>query len=129
MKTSCAAILCALLLLVSACAQKINDPADVQAIKKSMDDYARALNAGDPEAVAAMMTDKTVYADLNMPVAVGKDAIRSQTAAVLNQVKCDPSLLVEDVRVAGDHVACLRRERSSEARHQRLLQGACAERL
>jgi uncharacterized protein (TIGR02246 family) len=102
MKTSCAVILCALLLLVSACAQKINDPADVQAIKKSMDDYVRALNLGDAEAVAAIMTDKTVYADLNMPVAVGKDAIRSQTAAVLNQVKCDASLLVEDVHVAGD---------------------------
>lgn len=102
MKTVYAVILCVLLLLVSACAQKINDTADVQAIKKSMDDYASALNAGDAEAIAAIMTDKTVYADLNMPVAVGKDAIRSQTAAILNQAKCDASLLVEDVRVAGD---------------------------
>jgi uncharacterized protein (TIGR02246 family) len=102
MRTVYAVILCVLLLLVSACAQKINDPADVQAIKKSMDDYARALNARDAEAVAAIMTDKTVYADLNMPVAVGKDAIRSQTAAGLSQAKCDASLLVEDVRVAGD---------------------------
>lgn len=102
MKTMYAVMLCILLLLVSACAQKINDPADVQAIKKSMDDYAKAVNAGDADAVAAMMTEKTVYADLNMPVAVGKDAIRSQTAAVLNQARCDASLLVEDVRVAGD---------------------------
>ena len=33
MKTTYAVILCVLLLLVSACAQKVNDPADVQAIK------------------------------------------------------------------------------------------------
>ena len=49
MKTTYAVILCVLLLLVSACAQKVNDPADVQAVKKSVDDYAKAVNAGDAD--------------------------------------------------------------------------------
>jgi len=105
MKATFAVILCALLLLVCACAQKVNDPADVQAIKKSIDDYAKAVNAGDADGVAAVMTDRTIYADLNMPVAVGKEAVRSQTAAFNNQFKFDFSCPVEDVRVVGDLAA------------------------
>ncbi len=53
MKTVYAVILCVLLLLVSACAQKVNAPADVQAIKKSLDDYAKAVNAGDVDGAVA----------------------------------------------------------------------------
>lgn len=95
-------MLCVLVLLFSACATKVNDPADVQAIKKSLDDYAKAVNAGDADGVAALMTDKTVYADLNLPVAVGKEAIRSQTAAFNNLFKFNFNVPVEDVRVIGD---------------------------
>jgi uncharacterized protein (TIGR02246 family) len=102
MKNTFAVILCVLLFLFSACAQKVNDPADVQAIKKSIEDYGKAVNAGDADGVAALMTDKTVYADLNMPVAVGKEAIRSQTAAFNSLFKFDFSVPVEDVRVVGD---------------------------
>jgi uncharacterized protein (TIGR02246 family) len=105
MKTTFAVMLCVLLLLVCACAQQVNDPADVQAVKKSIDDYAKAVNGGDADGVAAVMTDKTIYADLNMPVAVGKEAIRSQTAAFNNQFKFDFSCPVEDVRVVGDFAA------------------------
>ena len=102
MKTIFAVTLCVLLLLVSACAPKVNDPADVQAIKKSMDDFAKALNGGDADGIAAVMTDKTVFADLNVPVAVGKEAIRSKFLAFFDQFKADFSTPVEDVRVAGD---------------------------
>jgi uncharacterized protein (TIGR02246 family) len=102
MKTTFAGIPCVLLLLVSACAQKVNDPADVQAVKKSIEDYAKAVNAGDADGVAAVMADKAIYADLNLPVAVGKEAIRSQTAAFNNLFKFDFTCPVEDVRVAGD---------------------------
>jgi len=45
MKTTYVVILSVLLLLSTACAQKVNDPADVQAIKKSMDDLTKAVNA------------------------------------------------------------------------------------
>jgi hypothetical protein len=70
-------ILALLLMTTGGCSQKVNDPADVHAIRKSLDDYAKAMNAGDTDGVAALMTDKTVYAHLNVPVAVGRDAIRS----------------------------------------------------
>lgn len=70
-------ILPLLLMATGGCSQKVNDPADVHAIRKSLDDYAKAMNAGDADGVVALMTDKTVYAHLNVPVAVGRDAIRS----------------------------------------------------
>jgi len=102
MRTTYAVILCVLLLLVSGCAQKVNDPADVQAIKKTVDDYAKAFNAGDADQAVALMTDKAIYADINVPVAVGKEAIRSLHQAFLSQFKADFSMTAEDVRVAGD---------------------------
>jgi uncharacterized protein (TIGR02246 family) len=102
MKTTYAVILCVLLLLFSACAQKVNDPADVQAIKKSMEDFVKALNAGDVDGVASFMTDKTIYSGNHDPVIVGKDAIRLSQQAFFNQFKPDLSISVEDVRVVGD---------------------------
>ena len=102
MKTQFAVILCVLLLLFSACAQKVNNPADVQAIKKSADDFVKALNAGDAAGIAALMTDKTVYADLNVPVCVGKGAVQAPFQAWFSQFKAEFSMPVEDVRVTGD---------------------------
>jgi uncharacterized protein (TIGR02246 family) len=102
MRTTCAVILCALLLLVSGCAQKVNDPADVQAIKTFVDDYVKAVNAADAGAIAAMMTDKSVFADPNVPVAVGKEAIRSLNQGYFDQLKAEQTAPVEDVRVVGD---------------------------
>ncbi len=105
MKTIFVVILSVLLLLFSACVQKVNDPADVQAIKKSLSDFEKAVNAGDGSAVAALMTDKTVYADPNVPVAVGGKAVQSLWQAVFEQAKFELSVPVEDVRVAGDLAA------------------------
>ncbi len=102
MKTTFAVILCALLLLFSACAQKVNDPADVAAIKKSLDDYAKAANTGDVDGIVALVTDKAVWADSNLPVAVGKEAIRSLLAGFNSQFKSEFKVEVEDVRVVGD---------------------------
>ncbi len=102
MKTTCAVILSVVLLLCPACTPKMNDPADVQAVKKSFEDFVKAVNAGDAAAAASLMTDKTVYADLNAPVAVGADAIRSFWQAVFGQFKVDFIAQAEDVRVAGD---------------------------
>ena len=102
MKTIYGAILVSLALLGLACGPKVNAPADVQAIKKSMDDFAKAVNAGDAGAVAALMTGKTVYADLNIPVLVGAEAIRSLWQTAFDQFKYEFSVPVEDVRVTGD---------------------------
>jgi len=102
MKTTCAVFLCAMLVLVSACAPKANDPADIQAIKKSVEDYAKAVNAGDADGVVAMMTDKTIYADNHSPVAVGKAAVRSASAAFNSLFKVEFQAPVDEVRVVGD---------------------------
>ncbi len=53
MKITYAVILCVLLLLVSACAQKVNDPTDVQAIKDTQPAFDKAWNAGNAEGVAS----------------------------------------------------------------------------
>ena len=102
MRTTYAVLLCVLLVLVSACTPKVNDPADVQAIKKSVDDYVKAVNAGDAGAVAALMTDKTVYSIPNAADLVGAEAIRPLFQAIFSQFKCEFSALVADVRVTGD---------------------------
>ncbi len=102
MKTMYAVTLSVLLLLVSACVQKVNDPADVQAVKKIVDDYAKAVNAGDASAIVASTTDKTIFAYPNSSGFVGKEAIRSAHQAFTNVAKAECSVPVEEVRVAGD---------------------------
>jgi len=47
MKRAYVAALCVLLLLVSACAQKVNDPADAKAIKDLLVDYAKPYMANE----------------------------------------------------------------------------------
>ena len=93
---------CVLLLLASGCAPKVNDPADVQAVKQTVEAYAKAVNAQDPEAEVAMMTDKTIYADNHFPVAVGKAAIKAMASAGFSVFKFEFQAPVDDVRVAGD---------------------------
>jgi ketosteroid isomerase-like protein len=102
MKSTFAVTLCVLLVFFSACSQKVNDPADVQAIKNNLDDYAKAVNAGDVEGILAGMTDKAFYAVQNVPAAVGKEANRSLYQTFFSRGKADFTLAVEDVRVAGD---------------------------
>ena len=62
----------------------------------------KAVNAGDAGEVAARMADKTVYADLNLPAAVGADAIRALSQAGFDLAKLEFAAPVEEVRVAGD---------------------------
>jgi len=102
MKTTFAVTVCLLLLLFSACAQKINDPADVQAIKQSMEDFAKAVNASDADGVASFMTDKTIFADNHESAMVGGEAIRQSHQAYFSQMKPNLRTPVEDVRVMGD---------------------------
>ena len=102
MRTTYAVILCVLLLLVSACAQKVNDPADVQAIKQIVADYAKATNAGDAGAIADLTTDKTIFAYPSSSALVGKEAIRSIHQAFANEANAECSVPVEEVRAVGD---------------------------
>lgn len=102
MKTTYVVIFPILLSLVSACANKVNDPADVQAIRQVVADYAKATNAGDAGAIADLTTDKTIFAYPNSPALVGKEAIRSIHQAFANEASTEFSVPVEEVRVIGD---------------------------
>jgi len=102
MKTTFAIILSVLLLLFSACAQKVNDPADVQAIKDINAAWDKAWNAGNAEALASIYTADAITMGPNQPASVGKDAIRDSCQKYFDQFRDENRSLVEDVRVFGD---------------------------
>jgi ketosteroid isomerase-like protein len=101
-KTVLPAMLALALLPVLACAPKVNDPSDIQAVKQTIEAFAKGMNAGDAEGMVSMMTDKTVYADNHFPVAVGKAAVQSMSAAQNALFKAEFQAPVDEVRVAGD---------------------------
>jgi len=105
MKTIASLVLVLVLAATSACAPKVNDPADIQAVKATVEAFGKAMNAGDAEGTVAMMTDKTVYADNHFPVAVGKAAVQSMYTAQNSMFKTEFQVPVDEVRVAGDLAA------------------------
>jgi len=102
MKTMSSLVLVLALAFASACAPKVNDPADVQAVKQTVESFAKAWNTGDADGSVAMMTDKTIYADNHFPVAVGKAAVKAMSEAQKGVFKPDFQVPVDEVRVAGD---------------------------
>jgi uncharacterized protein (TIGR02246 family) len=88
--------------VAAACGPKVNDPADVQAVKTLVEDFGKAMNAGDPAAITAVMTDKTVYADNHFPVAVGAEAVKAMYTAITSQFTTEFQVPVDEVRVTGD---------------------------
>src|SRR5512139_2627408 len=102
MKTVVSLLLVLALVPLAACAPKVNDPADVQAVKQSVEAFAKAMNAGDAEGLVAMMTDKTIYADNHFPVAVGKAAVQPMYTAQFSLFNAEFQAPVDEVRVVGD---------------------------
>jgi uncharacterized protein (TIGR02246 family) len=103
MKTTYAVVLCLMLLLVSACAQKVNDPADVQAIKDTLPAWDKAYNAGNAEAIASSYyAADAVRMEPNQPAVVGKDAIRASLQKYFDQFNDEGQSVVGDVRVSGN---------------------------
>ena len=103
MKTTYVVILAVLLLLFSACAQKINEPADVQAIKDTQPAYDNAANAGNAEAVTSgFYTADATRMEPNQPALVGSDAIRASLQKYFDQHADEIRNVAEDIRVSGD---------------------------
>jgi len=102
MKTVLAAVLVPALALTAACAPKVNDAADVQAITALVDDYAKAVNAKDVAASVAGMTDATRYYEPHMQALVGKSAIEQLHRGLFDQFDAKFSAPVVDVRVTGN---------------------------
>ncbi len=102
MKTTVALLLVLALVPLAACAPKVNDPADIQAVTSTIEAFAKAMNAGDAEGLVSMMTDKTVYADNHFPVAVGKSAVKPLYTAQFSMFNSEFQAPVDEVRVIGD---------------------------
>ena len=102
MKTISSLVLVLAFALTSACAPTVNDPADVQAIKKLMDGYFKAASAKDPAALQSVLTEKTMLFEPHMAPLVGKDAIGKMHDAFLAGFDTDAKGPAVEVRVAGD---------------------------
>ena len=102
MKTLLSVLLVPALALASACAPKVNDPADVQAIRALMDGYFKAANAKDSAALEAVLADKTILFEPHMKPLAGRDAIGKMHQAFLDNFDTDAKGPAIDVRVAGD---------------------------
>jgi uncharacterized protein (TIGR02246 family) len=102
MKTVVSLLLVLALVPLAACAPKANDPADIQAVKQTVEAFAKAMNAGDAEGLVAMMSDQTIFADNHFPVAVGKAAVQRMYTAQFSMFDTEFQAPVDEVRVAGD---------------------------
>ena len=102
MRTAVSVLLVLALVPLAACAPKVNDPADIQAVTQTVEAFARAMNAGDAEGLVAMMTDKTIYADNHFPVAVGKAAVQPMYTAQFSMFNAEFQAPADEVRVVGD---------------------------
>ena len=102
MKTLCSLALVLALATASACAPKVNDPADVEAIRQLMDGYFKAANAKDSAALDAVLTDRTILLEPHMKALVGKGAIGKMHQAFLAGFDMDAKGPATEVRVAGD---------------------------
>jgi len=102
MKTKYGVALIFLAVLAVGCAQKVNDPADVQAIKDLSTAWDKAWNDGNAEALASTHTPDAVSMEPNQPALRGKDAIRASCRRYFDEFRDENRSLVEDVRVSGD---------------------------
>ena len=100
-KTALLALMLALA-AASACAPKVNDPADVEAIRQLMDGYFKAASAKDSAALDAVLTDKTLLLEPHMKALAGRDAIGKMHQAFLDNFDTDAKGPATEVRVAGD---------------------------
>jgi len=102
MKTVASVLLVSALLLLTACAPKLNDPADVQALKQTMEAYTKGILAKDAPASVAMMTDKTAYFEPHMPAMTGKDAVAKFHQMLFDQFDVEMTTVVAGVQVEGN---------------------------
>jgi ketosteroid isomerase-like protein len=101
MKAVSSVLLVLALVPLSACAPKVNHPADVQAVKQTMEAYTKAIIAKDAPASVAMMTDKTAYFEPHMASMTGKDAVAKFHQVLFDNFDVEMTPVVTDVQVEG----------------------------
>ena len=88
--------------LAAACAPKVNDPADVQAIKDTGPAYDKFANAGDAASLASeFYAPDGTRMDPNQPASAGTAAIRATLEKSYAQTTENVRNVIDDVRVAG----------------------------
>ena len=80
----------------------MNDPADVQAVKQTMEAYTKAIIAKDAPASVAMLTDKTAYFEPHIPAMTGKDAVAKFHQMLFDNFDVEMTQVVADVQVEGN---------------------------
>ena len=102
MKKYLISLIVLVLLAGTACQEKIDIEADIEAIKITHDEYDAALNAGDLDSFMSLLTDGSMRMIPNMPALVGKDAIRDFFQSSFEQNAVEVDGLIEEVIVCGD---------------------------
>jgi uncharacterized protein (TIGR02246 family) len=95
-------VLAVILMVAAGCAPKANAPEDVAAIKALMAEWGQTASSGDASALAAYYTDDAVRMNMNAPILVGKEAIRSDWQSTLDRYTHIETDVAEDVHVVGD---------------------------
>jgi len=99
----CGLALMILVLLAFGCAQKVNAPADIQAIKDTQPAFDKAWNAGNADqVVSGLYTADAIRMEPFQPVLVGRDAIRGSLQKFFEAYASEGRNVAEDVRVSGD---------------------------
>jgi ketosteroid isomerase-like protein len=102
MKAVSSVLLMLALVPLSACGPKVNDPADVRAVKQTMEAYAKGILAKDAPASVAMMTDRTAFFEPHFPAMTGKDAVVKFLTTAFEQFDVEMVPIVTDVQVEGN---------------------------
>jgi ketosteroid isomerase-like protein len=102
MKKTPVALLALTVAFAAACAPKVNDPADVQAIKDTAPAYDKFANAGDAASMASeFYAPDAIRMDPNQPSSSGTAAIRASLEKSYAQSTENVRNVIDDVRVAG----------------------------
>jgi ketosteroid isomerase-like protein len=102
MKKTPIALLALTVALAAACAPKVNDPADVQAVKDTAPAFDKLANAGDAASLASeFYAPDGIRMDPNQPASAGTAAIRAMLEKSFAQSTDSVRNVIDDVRVAG----------------------------
>ena len=104
MQKSALALMALVVAVAAACAPKVNDPADVQAVKDTAPAYDKFANAADAAGLASnFYAADAVRMDPNQPASSGTEAIRASLEKSYAQSSEQIRNVIDDVRVAGSY--------------------------
>ena len=104
MQKSALALMALVVAIAAACAPKVNDPADVQAVKDTAPAYDKFANAADAAGLASnFYAADAVRMDPNQPASAGTEAIRASLEKSYAQSSEQIRNVIDDVRVAGSY--------------------------